>query len=309
MKILHTKFIVQNHAYEQHYGYPLWCAHVVVKLHAHPPASAKQLIEQSAAYMHDKTYPAYQRIYSEAMRHLPLEGTFPEHEAFVFGPAANEHFGELFGQGIKTDIGLDRFGNIRGYYETMERNQPEWMASSRTAIITFSYPIPKTTRHLALMRIGREIDLFPEDHSEPQQLRRAVFRHPKIDQATYDDLIRCLDPLYQSIRGADSSLEKKTDDLIACYWLLAQSTPTIRGGSAQARIVLEYLASCIGIELPHVRIGYDLWAEAATTSVDQFAKSFNEGIFFDPEITDISVQLWQSAAMPTAHGSAAGREW
>ena len=114
-----------------------------------------------------------------------------------------------------------------------------------------------------------------------------------LEHRAYDDLITCLDPLYQIITDAHASEDQKRDSMIPFFWLTSQTTPVTRGGSAHARINIEYLSTQAGIALPHVKKGYDLWAEAATTPLSKFTNSFKTGELFDPRLTNAEILQWQ----------------
>jgi hypothetical protein len=106
--------------------------------------------------------------------------------------------------------------------------------------------------------------------------------------------MKCLHPLYEKVFDRSSSQDLKSDSIITFYWIVAQSTPVVRGGSALAKIVLEYLSAKAEIELPHLKQGTDLWAEAATQTLDSFKQKFKQEAYFDKAATSREILDWHA---------------
>ncbi|PIR34529.1 MAG: hypothetical protein COV36_00565 [Alphaproteobacteria bacterium CG11_big_fil_rev_8_21_14_0_20_44_7] len=191
--------------------------------------------------------------------------------------------------------------------------------------LSFQYPVPDTDRNLQLMRISSLENLVDEyleyyqiKEGKEAQLRkrfldrpyRLIYLHPNCNQQFYDDLISSLNPLFAILDqpaeeiGADKTpSDEKLDALSTIYWLVAQSTPVIRGGSALANIILHHMAHRLreqGYEydIPFTKTGVDLWAEATilpiedTEQIEGFKTCFKDGPFFSPETQAEDVELY-----------------
>jgi len=176
--------------------------------------------------------------------------------------------------------------------------------------VTFSYyPIPGTDDALPLMSIGPLKSLAGQMEQRltcsggPDIIRLYVdkkireegpdvlaFLHPDCTAAYFDKLVTCLNPLWETL-NADTPpppLAEKVDAMATIYWLVAQSTPVVKGGTGFANVMLEHMAYRLQqqgyeIEIPYFKKGHDLWAEAATQPLESFKVRFKEGLFQDSE--------------------------
>lgn len=132
--------------------------------------------------------------------------------------------------------------------------------------------------------------------------RELVMLHPNCDGHFMENLAKCIDPLLEKIDSEKTDKDTKINAMAEAYWLVAQSTPVWRGGSAYARVILEHLSQRIrdkGIdyEIPYTKPEIDLWAEAATSDVSAFKFRFRMGQFFDTQYTDKQMEDYAMAHM------------
>lgn len=212
---------------------------------------------------------------------------------------------------------------FRAYWETLAENYPEGLPDFKGFQRAFTYPIPgKDGAALTLIHIGdieHILDVAEKSHftGDPRVIayeavaqllaprrfaaeKKLYFLHAPASPENRKDLCLCLDPLLKVI---DEPTEKspsgpppveKQEALATYYWLMAQSTPPRRGGSAMANLTLEHLAHRLraqgyDYDIPHKKEGVDLWAHAATLSVETFVARFMEGRYFDTKATDVEV--------------------
>jgi hypothetical protein len=226
------------------------------------------------------------------------------------------------------EMGVSR--ESRAYFRTFARafhlpedyESPDY--SSPTFIKQFSYTIPGTQETLFLLKMGPAENLLSDykgmyqkwqgDSAAEEAAQRfldknmeLVILHPQVDEEFLKNLVLCLDPLLKVVdaevpqkKGARASQkQKKVDAIITMYWLLTQSTPVQRGGTAYANVILyhlEYRLRSQGyrFRLPHTSAEIDLWAEAAFYELeafkDRFKRSLKEdGLLFDHRATDEEV--------------------
>ncbi|MDX1975119.1 MAG: hypothetical protein SFT92_05530 [Rickettsiales bacterium] len=255
-----------------------------------------------------------------------------------------------YAQNISTDILLRENREdacYRGYYEAFQRNcNPSNVdigaPMKETFQLSFSYDYKSgflgKKKTLPLMKIGSPMNLIVDfkDNCKgdigiamdylwlPFAARNArlIFLHPKGDKANFDALCEALTPLLKTIdakpksrvQAGDSPPEEKLDAVATIYWLVAQSTPVVRGGSGMANVILEHVAERLrqqgyDYELPYTKEGTDLWAEAATLPLEDqkhyqgvesfsgFKTRFKEGAFFDKSVTDEQVKQYVEHAI------------
>lgn len=230
------------------------------------------------------------------------------------------------GFAIRTSILFADDTKARGYYDTLKRNTSLGIEESNFRM-EFAYTIPETDEKIILMKIGtphallndylqmflakdstkkgyltRELlqgitydEMGDEIAPSLDQKPKLLFLHPQINENSFNTLMKCFDPLFQKTIDATEELGARNDALTTIYWLLAQSTPVSRGGSAYARVIMEHLAYRIrenhpNFTIPYTAVGVDLWAEAATSSLGSFKERFLSGVFFDRSVTDNNVE-------------------
>lgn len=215
----------------------------------------------------------------------------------------------------------------RGYLDTFKHYYPNEDPS--TCMLAFDYPIPGLEtgagQTLPLMRIGQARHLSDEMKShytgEAEAIEHRVtlythrfrddliFLHPECDRIFFNKLVKCLDPLLKTIDASPehpvepgaSPPQEKIDAAATMYWLLAQSTPVVRGGSAYANVILEHVTHRLrgqgyDYTLPYTQEGVDLWAHAAllpledTPQMKGFRSRFREGQFHDRSVQDHEVE-------------------
>jgi len=273
-----AKYIVRG-PYDQHPGYAPWCVSVEDRLNENPPRSACELVERSAEYMRDRQHESWRRIGAEGRETLlALEDINLE----VFGPAEEELFGVINvpRKWFHTPAGW------RGYRATLVRNYPGEAEKENEASFRarpFSYPIPDTDRELPLLRL----EYSPQDG--------LGFFHPSFSEQYYADFIACLEPQFATVHNKAVPVDERRKAALTFYWLMAQATPSVRGGSAQARITLHHLAPFADLEVPYMNKDYDLWAEAASSYLPDFIRRYRDkdSPFFDRKVTDDEILEWQ----------------
>lgn len=274
-----AKFVTRGN-YEQNPGYPLWLASVLDDLYANPPQSARELIERSAKGM---TLDVSSLRYTNIKKKLNTKGV-----PVLFGPIERWQYGCI-------QVPREHFWTCdteRDYDKTLARIYPgEYLGSGSKnpfKLRCFSYPVPGTERKLELMQLGRYSDLM----GEPDAIDDVAFRHPPLTHESYEDFMLCMEDLFSKARDHKLPLEEREHAVIASFWIMAQATPVLRGGTAHAKLVLEYLAAEAGMKVPHTREGYDIWAEAACSDLPDFERRFREGAFFEPEVTSTRIMAW-----------------
>ncbi len=193
----------------------------------------------------------------------------------------------------------------RGYKAIVDRNIGDKVDLEKESI-TFSYKVPNKDTELELMTIGDSDNLEDKiadgyifyytsgDTFRPSEVIKKheafIFLHPVCDKQFMHNLYTCIDPLLKVVLDENNnhSLEEKTEALADIFWLDAQATPVMRGGTAHAHLVLRLLELIIkqqgyDFEIPLCKAGTDLWAEAATTNVETFRTRFVEGKYFEPK--------------------------
>lgn len=174
---------------------------------------------------------------------------------------------------------------------------------------------PELVRDIKTANFAREYlfssrDEFTNDKDEqfvgkkmpyPKEFtKELVMLHPNCDEHFMINLEKCLDPLLETIDSGHTDKDTKLDAMAEAYWLVAQSTPVWRGGSAYARVILEHLSDRIrtqGIDydIPYTKPEIDLWAEAATSDVSTFKSKFRSGELFDAKCTDQQIEDYAMA--------------
>ena len=256
-----------------------------------------------------------------------------------FGSVASSDFGVLFPRRLVTVIDSKDEAFGRSYSRTLaEHYGARALAKPEEVHLTFSYPIPGTNETLSLMKIGSpknlEADYTARDANkqakrDPESIfynpnTRLVFLHPQCDRAFFNKLIACIDPLLAQVDAPSAPFPApgtpppadKQAAVATIYWLLAQSTPITRGGSAYANVILEHLAHRLrqqgyDYEIPYLKEGVDLWAQAAVLPLEDtperqgFKTRFLEGKFFDRATKDADMEQYFCEALQRA---AAARE-
>jgi hypothetical protein len=239
------------------------------------------------------------------------------------------------------DMRSEQLIESRGYLRTLARNNnglhldsnpPYDISIPEYFPLRFSYPIPGTNETLPLMKIGTPDSLMdeiratlsgPEDvinrwmdevgkpaFNNPNQVK-LIFLHPNCTQEYYDKLLLCMNPLLKTLDtepddAGKPSLEEKIGAMATLYWLIAQSTPVVGGGTALSNILLEHMAYRLrshsqshDLQIPYFKGGsdfIDLWAQAATSDLATFKSRFKDGLltdrdtFFDSQVTDAQVE-------------------
>jgi hypothetical protein len=248
-------------------------------------------------------------------RYLADKLQFPRSEKNVVG------YVTIYGDALSTQILTADLSQYRDYFDTLAANH----GITRENIpedfkIRFEYPIPNSDEKLALMHVGTPkalleeyLSRFPNNTPDamaylaasltgeyalnwkgekvdfPEKYKHLVlFLHAHCDEKFFADLQLCIEPLLQQIHDTKAPEAEKQDAMTTIYWLLAQSTPVVRGGSAYARVILEHVAYCLrsqghDCDIPYTKEGVDLWAEAVTTHLDVFKAKFKDDVFFDPD--------------------------
>ena len=197
-------------------------------------------------------------------------------------------------------------------------------------LLQFGYPIPGTSEKLPLMKIaapknlettfrnmcGGDMQIVERYMVEPFLRKYAdkkslVFLHPCADKEYFDKLTQCIDPLLKTLDSKPKNKveagtlppAEKLDAMIDIYWLVAQSTPVVRGGSAYANVILEHMAERLrahgyDYEVPYTKEKVDLWFQAASLPLDDrenlkgFKTRFKEGLFFDTHAKDEDIERY-----------------
>jgi hypothetical protein len=203
----------------------------------------------------------------------------------IFGPASDGTFGRLNSvslsdnrrQALHTVI-LDQnlaqmketYRYSRGYFKLLCKQYGLKKNSDPPLhfFLGFSYPIPESNHRLQLMEIGAPLLLGFRSISS-----KLVFRHPLCNEAYMQDLVKCLTPLWKTLFDDQSPKsgylpKEKLEALATVYWLISQSTPIERGGSAFANVILEHLTARLKKQgydcaMPYMAEGVDLWAQAS----------------------------------------------
>jgi hypothetical protein len=235
-----------------------------------------------------------------------------------------------------TPIGNDEASSYRGYFEIFKKNQPEVVGGRVLLPLQFSYPVPGEKEPLPLMRVDHanalrdtwlswhetrtsddQSELLAWYDHEYGKDNKLLFLHPNFTPEYFEKLVKCMQPLLDTIstppeehlkKGAKPPRDKE-DALITMYWLLAQTTPVQRGGSAMANVVREHLAERLRAQgydytVPYTQPGVDMWAEAASSKLEQFKALYHSGIFFDTKATDATIADFLRQRLEAQRGNA-----
>jgi hypothetical protein len=156
----------------------------------------------------------------------------------------------------------------RGYFSTLIQHYgPIDINNVPDFTLQFRYHVPNSSETLSLMRIQGY-------HDSTDGKAHIKFLHPDFDEKIYKTLTQRIDKLLTVIDAPKPETEsdpsnERLEALAEIYWLVAQSTPIVRGGSSMANVILEHLAHRIQakgyekFQIPYTKEGVDLWAQAA----------------------------------------------
>lgn len=309
-------FIVHHAHYKQYPGYGVFCAEICNRLLKEGPIkNVGDLMQKIAGGMRDKEHKREIANHFLKLDFLQRKQACEKWDfSFTFGTAGDDEYGkflyepeyEAHGHRIVTPVNYSPQYDKRGYLATLSRLYPDQNPEDMT--LRFSYRAPDGSL-LPLMKIGKydTLEVNEADESEKAWLGKMrdayagvkfppglMFMHPRITPAMYTKLVECLQPLYDTAVDLSRQPESREDALMELYWLLAQSTPVALGGSAFAKMVAVYTAKHAAIEIPYMKAGHDLWAEAALRPLNDFKRAWRENDFFDRTLTKESILEWQA---------------
>lgn len=223
--------------------------------------------------------------------------------------------------------------NTRSYEETLRQNQSANVidtlinGSVKTEPLRFVYPIPGTGKSLGFMRLtncegraplygeyfsgGRDgmlhwlqaMDTHRHFSMNEEDRPSLYFTHPPAGREDFMKRFHeCVRPAFESLTAPLPPEQDPMEKLAPLYWLYAQGTPVVRGGSAMANVVLEHMAfrarqQGAQCDIPYCREGVDLWPHAATQRESAFSQRFVSGEYFDRSRTDEDVQKYVQAQL------------